>query len=254
MPEVPLIIDGGMDEGGGQIVRMAAALSACTGRPVEMIRIRAKRPLPGLAAQHCAAVEAVARACGARLNGCKKGSSHLSFFPGRIRTLEIDLDIGSAGSIPLVMQAWLPVAMHEGGTLTVTGGTEVRMSPPIDYLEHVFLPVLRHAGADITVDVLARGYYPRGGGRVRITVEQSRLSPISIPAVDDRWGICSCSSNLPTHVTERQARRAAEVLQEAGAAGCSIYLDQRTGPGTGSSCTVWHGAGRERPRGTWGPC
>lgn len=243
MPEEPLKIDGAMDEGGGQIVRMATALSACTGKPLEITRIRAKRPIPGLAAQHCTAVQAVARACGARVSGCEKGSASISFYPGPIRTAEIDLDIGSAGSIPLVIQAWLPVAMHTGGVLRVSGGTEVRMSPTIDYIKHVFLPVLRSAGAVVTVDVLSRGYYPRGGGRVQVTVAPVKLSPLSIePVPPDGWGICSSSSNLPAHVAERQARQAEEILREGGVAGCSVHLDPRDGISTGSSCTAWHGA------------
>jgi RNA 3'-terminal phosphate cyclase (ATP) len=249
-PEI-LSVDGAMDEGGGQIVRMAVALSAITGKAIEISRIRAKRSVPGLAGQHCAAVQAVARMCHAQVTGCEKGSTRIAFYPEGIRRAGITTDIGTAGSIPLVLQAWLPVALRTGGAITVTGGTEVQFSPTIDYLEHVFLPVLRRSGAAITVEILERGYYPRGGGRVRVLVEFSDISPITLDTTAEpgggqegrtRCGICSCSSNLPDHVAERQARRAMEILGADQGANCKLWIDRRSGVSTGSSCTVWTGA------------
>lgn len=247
-PEI-LRIDGAMDEGGGQIVRMAVALSAITGKAIEISRIRAKRSVPGLAGQHCAAVQAVARMCHAQVTGCEKGSTRISFYPENIRRAGITIDIGTAGSIPLVLQAWLPVALRTGGAITVSGGTEVQYSPTIDYLEQVFLPVLRRSGAAVTVEILERGYYPRGGGRVRVLVEFSDLSPITLDTIagngkaeGTRCGICSCSSNLPDHVADRQARRAREILGADPGANCTLRIDRRIGVSTGSSCTVWKGA------------
>ena len=45
-------LDGSTGEGGGQILRSALALSMCTGQPVRIQHIRAKRPKPGLMRQH----------------------------------------------------------------------------------------------------------------------------------------------------------------------------------------------------------
>ena len=61
----PLVIDGAEGEGGGQILRTALSLAAITGRTIRLENIRAKRPKPGLAAQHLTAVRAVAALCGA---------------------------------------------------------------------------------------------------------------------------------------------------------------------------------------------
>ncbi|MDD1712555.1 MAG: RNA 3'-terminal phosphate cyclase [Methanoregulaceae archaeon] len=254
MSQETLSIDGAMGEGGGQIVRMAVALSAVTGKAVEISRIRAGRPVPGLAGQHCAAVQAVARMCHGRVTGCEKGSTRLSFHPEEVRKADIVIDIGTAGSISLVLQAWIPVALRTGGVLTVTGGTEVQHSPTIDYQEQVFLPVLRTSGAVIGMEILERGYYPRGGGRVRVRVNPSGLLPITVDLTPEpgerdsaqealpRCGICSCSSNLPEHVAERQARRAKEVLDTELATDCILRIDRRSGVSTGSSCTAWKGA------------
>lgn len=232
-----LEIDGSVGEGGGQVVRTAVALAALTGTPLRVTRIRAKRPKPGLAAQHCTAVQAVALACGAEMGGCHRGSDTLTFAPGEIAKTEIDLAIGTAGSIPLVLQAWLPVALETGGTITLTGGTEVSKSPTIDYFSEVLVPLLRSHGAKIEVEVLGRGYFPIGGGRVRVTVRPSILSPLAIAGVPVHAGIVSCSQNLPDHVAERQAQAAAAVLP-----GFSVRFERTPGPGTGTSVTVFEGA------------
>lgn len=41
--EIPLVIDGSYGEGGGQIVRTALTLSAVTGRPIRIDRLRPGR-------------------------------------------------------------------------------------------------------------------------------------------------------------------------------------------------------------------
>jgi RNA 3'-terminal phosphate cyclase (ATP) len=64
-----VISDGAHGEGGGQILRTALSLSAITGRPLRIERIRARRRNPGLAAQHLTAVRAAAAICGAQLSG-----------------------------------------------------------------------------------------------------------------------------------------------------------------------------------------
>jgi RNA 3'-terminal phosphate cyclase (ATP) len=78
---------------------------------------------------------------------------------------------------------------------------------------------------------------------VRVSVEASRLSPITFP--DEKpvsCGIISCSSNLPDHVAERQAAAAKRLLAARLGIPCETRLDRRKGVSTGSSCTVWAGA------------
>lgn len=238
-----LNIDGSFGEGGGQLVRNAVALSAITGEPVTITRIRAARHNQGLAAQHIAAIKAVEFTCDAECRGISLGSGTVEFFPQELKSREVSVAVGTAGSIPLVIQAWLPVALCAGGILHISGGTEVLMSPTIDYLDHVLGSVLRSSGAEITLDIHKRGYFPEGGGEVTVRVDQKKMSPI-VPD-DDRDHAClifSCSSNLPDHVTERQASAADASLCTALGKPCRITLDHRIGPSTGSSCTVCRGA------------
>jgi len=237
-----LTIDGSCLEGGGQIVRLAVALSALAGIPVAVTRIRENRPNPGLAPQQIAAVRAVAGVCNAECRGLTVGSREITFAPGDLRRADLRIDPGTAGSITLILQAWLPVALRTGGSITVTGGTEVAWSPTIDYMDRVLAPVLRNAGASITIDVLERGYYPRGGGRVHVGVESTCPGPIAIPEGGE-CGIVSCSAGLPAHVVERQAAAAREILCRDPGLSCTVTTDAREGgAGAGSSVTVWSGA------------
>jgi RNA 3'-phosphate cyclase len=168
-----LEIDGSHGEGGGQIVRMAVALSALTSTPVRVVNVRAKRKNAGLAAQHATAIQAVGKLCGARLDGVAVGSRSFEFHPETLRGGSFSFDVGTAGSITLVLQACLPAAFAAGDLeLTVRGGTDVPWSPPLDYLGHVFLRLVRRMGGHAEVDVAMRGYYPRGGGVVRVRVEK----------------------------------------------------------------------------------
>jgi RNA 3'-terminal phosphate cyclase (ATP) len=238
-----LIIDGSKGEGGGQIVRSAVALSAIASEPITITGIRAARQNKGLAAQHIAAIRAVAGTCDAECSGLSPGSSTLTFFPHALKLQDLVIEVGTAGSIPLVIQAWIPVALRSGGSLHVTGGTEVASSPTIDYLDQVFCGVLRNSGAKISLEILRRGYYPKSGGEVIIRVEKTPVSPI-IPrtGTEGPVTIISCSSNLPDHIAQRQASAAQESLTTDHIGKAVRVLDQRTGPGTGTSCTIWKGA------------
>lgn len=176
-------IDGSLGEGGGQLLRSSLTLSAITGLPFRMTRIRARRRPPGLKAQHLKAVEAAAAICGARVEGAELGSGTLLFEPGLIAPGEFSIDIGTAGATSLVLQAILPplgLAPAES-RVDLRGGTHVRWSPCFDYLKLQWLPVLRTIGFDAEIEMARAGFYPAGGGIVRAAIRPAwRLQPIRL--------------------------------------------------------------------------
>ncbi len=236
-------IDGSYGEGGGQILRTAAALSAVTGEPIEIINIRRARPKPGLSAQHVKAVESLASICDAEVTGCELNSTSLGFKPGKIKGGMYEIDIGTAGSISLFLQCLMPAAMHAAGTLRIkiAGGTDVQWSPSIDYLRFVTLGALSKMGYKCELALIRRGYYPRGGGCVEVIINPSSLEKTSFDGNTCSYveGI-SHSSNLPSHVAERQASSARKSLRDAGY-DCRISSEVNDYPSTGSGITLWCG-------------
>lgn len=175
-------IDGSYLEGGGQIIRTAIALSAITKKPIRIINIRAKRKPPGLKPQHLTGVKAVAKICNAKLSDVKLGSLELEFKPGDITGGNYEFDIGTAGSVTLLLQSLIPVCVFSDKqfSINVIGGTNVPWSPPVEYFQHVFCDYLLKMNAKIKFEIKKYGFYPKGGGRVKIRVNPSKLNSINI--------------------------------------------------------------------------
>nr|KJR72288.1 MAG: ribosomal subunit interface protein [Vulcanisaeta sp. AZ3] len=213
-------IDGSVLEGGGQILRTALALSAVTGKAVKIFRIRAKRSNPGLQQQHLTSVLAAAKIANAQVTGAFKGSTELIFKPGKISCGKFRFDIGTAGSVTLVIQTILPILIFAPceSTITITGGTDVPMAPPIDYVRFVMLPMLELLGVKAEVTLVRRGHYPRGGGEVVLKVMPSELRPINAVEFGKLTEIRGISHavRLPTHVAKRQADSARTTLIKNG--------------------------------------
>ena len=95
---------GSILEGGGQILRNAAALAAITGKPLRVSNIRAGRAKPGLRPQHLAGIELVAKIAGAELAGGEVGSSCIVLKPTGVSPGHYDADPGTAGSCVLLAQ------------------------------------------------------------------------------------------------------------------------------------------------------
>ncbi len=232
-------IDGAHGEGGGQLVRNAAALAAVTGKPVRVTNIRAKRPNPGLAAQHVAALKAVAAISNAQIDGLQPGSRQIVVKPGTLAGGTHRFDVGTAGSVTLVLQACLPPALLAPSPteLHLVGGTDVKWSPPLDYFRFVFLPLLERMGGHVEVEVLKRGYYPRGGGEIRVKVTPtSGFRPLAVepPGVLRRVHGIAHAVNLPEHVPQRMKQSAARrfvAIAEAKIEEQALGAEAALGPG-----------------------
>lgn len=84
-----ITIDGSEREGGGQVLRYAAALSLLTGEPCSIHNIRGGRKKPGLMCQHVTALEAACAIGAAQCSGLAVGARELSFRLGSITPREI---------------------------------------------------------------------------------------------------------------------------------------------------------------------
>ncbi|AEM38079.1 RNA 3'-phosphate cyclase [Pyrolobus fumarii 1A] len=214
-----VVIDGSMGEGGGQILRTSVALAAVLGIKLRVYNIRAKRKNPGLQRQHMTAIRAVAALTNARVEGLKLGSTSIVFEPRELRGGKYRFDIGTAGSVTLVLQALLPVAafVPEPLEVEIRGGTDVPWSPPVDYVRFVLRPLLEKFGYHFDIIVKRRGHYPKGGGIVIFRVDNPprRLHSIELEERGEVLafkGLSHCV-RLPKHVAERQARSAASVIR-----------------------------------------
>jgi len=178
-----LEIDSSKGEGGGQVVRSSVALSAITGIEARLTRIRENRPTNGLSKQHCVAVKAVADMTGSEVIGNHPGSRELHIKPGRIQRSNIVLDIGTAGSISLVLQAVMLASRNhrEKVRVDVRGGTNVMWAPPIDSYQQILFPLMERMGIRARLEIIDRGFYPDGGGRVIAELDPiGEISPLVI--------------------------------------------------------------------------
>ncbi|WP_225741360.1 RNA 3'-terminal phosphate cyclase [Halorussus halophilus] len=176
-----LEIDG--STGGGQLLRTALTLSAITGRAFRMHDVRQTRPNPGLKPQHLAGVRLVSDLCDGDVTGASPESESLTFRPATLRPESTRIDIGTAGSVTLLFDTVLPIASRfdDSYQLTVTGGTDVKWAPTVEYYRQVKLPLLARYGMDAEVELSKTGFYPRGGGEATLRTEPSRLRSIPLP-------------------------------------------------------------------------
>ncbi|KAL6763857.1 RNA 3'-terminal phosphate cyclase-domain-containing protein, partial [Haematococcus lacustris] len=111
-----VVLDGSLLEGGGQILRLSAALAAVTCQSVEVHSIRKGRSRPGLAAQHLTGLQLVAAMSRASLAGGRVGSTHITLQPSGLVAGNYTADTQTAGSCTLLAQAALPCLLFASHT------------------------------------------------------------------------------------------------------------------------------------------
>ncbi|MBD3205717.1 RNA 3'-terminal phosphate cyclase [Candidatus Bathyarchaeota archaeon] len=239
-------IDGSMMEGGGQLLRMATTYSAVLTEPIRVYNIRAGRSTPGLRPQHLKTLEAASEISGAKTHGAEIKSKEIEFYPQEINGGEYSYNIGTAGSITLLLQCLIPIAAYSDKTvkITVTGGTAVKWSPPTPFLTNVVWRAFRKMGIECRLEVNRHGFYPIGGGEVIVKVEDSSRIMDFNPhhqGIETIYGVSVCGK-LPSHVAERQAKSARkELIQEGFEADIDILtLTGSSEPySPGSLITLW---------------
>ena len=254
-----IVLDGGIGEGGGQIVRTALALSSITGQPFRITNIREAREDPGLKAQHVQCVKALQKLCSAKADGAEIGSKELLYIPGKIAAKNMTIDIGTAGSITLLLQAVLLPCMfaNKTHTLTLIGGTDTEWSMPADYFTNVLAPQYKRI-AELEVKLLKRGYYPKGGGEVKLTIkpqfkrnefdtfeafratlQQKSFSITQQGHLTSIKGTSHASKDLENaRVAERQADSARQALKQLNVP-IEIRIEYSNALSKGSGITLW---------------
>jgi len=212
-------IDGSCGEGGGQILRTALSLSAITKKPFEIYNIRANRKVPGLSHQHLQAVNSTAQICNAEVAGNQLRSTDLKFYPGETQAGMYHFNIGTAGSVSLVLQTiFYPLSLaNKPSSITIVGGTHVTHSPCVDYLKQQWLFFLKKIGFDAEIQTFKAGFYPRGGGEILVKINPSK--PQYPLWIKDRGNLIqikgiSSVSNLDINIAHRQQLQANKRLLE----------------------------------------
>ncbi len=185
--------------------------------------------------------------CDAELEGASVSSRELWFKPKKVKGGIAEAEIGTAGSIPMLLMTVLPICAFAENTVNLRvskGGTDVSHSPTINYMRFVLLPTLKHMGMNASLTVHRYGYYPKGMGEVTLSVEpcdslqQIRLEDFG--RVKTIKGVSVCTFLAERKVAERQAKTAYEYLKEKGCITDVQIINDKSNPlQKGSSLVLW---------------
>jgi len=242
-----LEVDGSQKSGSGTILRLSVALAGILNTPLHIYNIRQRRSQPGLRPQHLEAVLTAAKLCDAEIEGATLGSRELWFRPRQIAGGETRAEIGTAGSIPMLMLTILPICAFAKQSIrvhVVKGGTDVQHAPTINYIKYVLLPMLERMGLRASLTVHKYGYYPKGMGEVSLEAEPcQKLAPLRLEdfgVVQEVRGVSVCTFLASQRVAERQAKAAKEYIHLNGhEVRVQVVNDESNPLQKGSSLVLW---------------
>jgi len=242
-----LEIDGSQKSGSGTILRLSLAFASILGESLHIFNIRHRRAQRGLCPQHLESVYTAAKLCNAEIGGASLGSSELWFKPSSIMKGEFRAEIGTAGSIPMLLLTVLPICAYAKGDVSihvVNGGTDVRFAPTINYLNYVLLPVLERMGLEASLTIKRFGYYPKGMGEVVLHVcNKSKLTSLRIEnfgEIEEVGGVSVCTFLEKQRVAERQVESAKDAFKNRGYNPNIRVVNDKSNPHQkGSSIVLW---------------
>jgi len=237
-------IDGSEGEGGGQLLRTGLTLSMLTGQSLRIVRIRARRPRPGLQPQHLAAVAAAQRISAAGVEGAHVDSQTLVFRPRRVQPGRYEFEIGTAGSCTLVLQTiLLPLVLARSSScVRIVGGTHNTAAPPYEFLQRAYLPLIGRMGARVALELVRWGFYPRGGGEILLHVQPGELGTLVLIERGKRLDVRAEATvaALPRHIGARELDVVAQRLALSPKCLELRELPRDMGPGNVLTLTVRH--------------
>ena len=156
--------------------------------------------------------------------------------------MDLQEDIGTAGSIPLILQVLVPAVslMRNSLKLSIIGGTDVPWSPTSDYTKYVLTEVLSRIGINFTSEIKKRGYYPKGGGVVEAQIQPcTSLKPISLVERETTCAKIFCSySHIPKEIIEKEIQIAKNVLGK-NRFDCEIVIKEENALDKGYSILIF---------------
>jgi len=212
-------IDGSVKSGSGTILRYSLVLASLMKRDLHISNIRAKREKPGLRPQHLKVVEACCDLTGGSAHNAEVGSREITFRPGPfIRGGSYHWDIGTAGSTTMMAVCLLSLGClaREPSIYTITGGLFQDFAPNAFHTRHVLLDLLRRFSIRADLHILRPGYYPQGGGSIKLEIHPARgkLTPVQLPEQGRIVSIRGVA--LSSHLREKRVgRRMAETCNNA---------------------------------------
>ena len=240
-------IDGSQKSGSGTILRLSVALAAIIKQPLHIYNIRQNRPQQGLKHQHLEAVLTAAKLSNAKVEGAALGSRELWFVPQQIKGGDVEAEIETAGSIPMLLLAVMPVCLFADNPVSLhvaKGGTDTTHAPTINYIRNVLLPTLTRMGVDADITVQKYGYYPKGMGEATMTAKPNRtLRPVMLEnfgKLKSIRGVSVCTFLADRRVAERQAKAAQDYLSQNGYSSEIKVVNDESNPfQKGSSIVLW---------------
>jgi len=234
-------------EGGGQIIRTALALSTITNKPFKAKNIRHGRKVSGLKAQHIKCVEALESLANAKAKYNIIGSEILNFTPGNIRPQTLTVDIGTAGSISLLLQSLLLpcISAEDKITLKIKGGTSGKWAMPYDFLANVLTPQIKKFTESIDIKLEKRGYYPKGGGKIILKTtplekkEFPKINKLSQENLIQIKGISHASKHLQDAEVAERTAKSAKILLSKFDVPINIQTEYADTLSPGSGITLW---------------
>jgi len=211
-----LKINGAHGEGGGQIIRSAITLSCITNQPIHLENIRKNRRSEGLKPQHLTTIKILQKIANADVIGAEIGSTELKFIPGNVESLELIEDVKTAGSISLILQVLIPVVSisQKKLSLIIKGGTDVLWSPSMYYTQYVLKEAYSRMGIEFAIEIINRGYYPKGGGQIKLEVYPSKIKSINLlERKSNSFKLICTFSKIPIKIIKEQIEKIKEKIK-----------------------------------------